>query len=274
MSETSKKLNQQTCESLPSATFSQELVDGVLHSDLRDGRTIDMFGQDHHPASHSALQDEGKELMTTDTLPQSGLILSKSADLQSYLASRLQQRLPKTDGWTLYKMHWKTKATPQGRQYCQLVASTPRTSVSDSGLREGWVTANSRDWKDTPGQTTKRKDGRSRIDQLPRQAYQAGWPTPQTMDTLPPMDYQKRLNHPSRKGRSVSGNLREVVTIAQPMRQKPNGEILTGSGAEMESGGQLNPAHSRWLMGYPTEWDDCAVTAMPSSPKSQRKSSK
>jgi len=343
MKETSRKLNPQTCESLPNATFSQGSGDGASPSDLRDGQTTDQSGQEAHHVSHLALQGKAKELRTTDISPQSGSISSKSADLQSYLASKLQQRLPRTDGWTLYKMHWKMKATPQGRQYCQLVASTPRTSVSDSGSREGWrtpiqsdgeggvkdivelkktdkqpkiklrdqaavagwptpqardykgaqgrakdgvldtpaaalmagwptpqvfdtlppktgealernkkkggcsnlreyvhmagwVTPNSRDWKDTSGQTTKRKDGRSRIDQLPRQAYQ--------------------------------------IELTQPMRQKPNGEVLTGSGAEMESGGQLNPAHSRWLMGYPPEWDDCGVTAMPSSRKSQRKSSK
>jgi len=27
----------------------------------------------------------------------------------------------------------------------------------------------------------------------------------------------------------------------------------------------------RWLMGYPPEWDACAVTAMPSSRKSRQK---
>ncbi len=42
-----------------------------------------------------------------------------------------------------------------------------------SVLLAGWVTPTTRDWKDTSGMTAQR-DGKERLDQLPRQAYTAG----------------------------------------------------------------------------------------------------
>jgi len=65
-----------------------------------------------------------------------------------------------------------------------------------------------------------------------------------------------------------------AIDTNSPARLTASGEMLTGSSAGMESGGQLNPAHSRWLMGLPPEWDACAVMAMQSMPKSRRRSSK
>lgn len=96
--------------------------------------------------------------------------------------SRLQQRLARI-GSTECMMTWKASATPAGRQLFRLVPSTRHTAVIDCGSSPTdmalWVTASARDWKDSAGMATTRPDGRSRIDQLPRQVAAAAlWQTP------------------------------------------------------------------------------------------------
>jgi len=88
----------------------------------------------------------------------------------------------------------------------------------------------------------------------------AGWQTPSTDS------FRKRGGDRS----DELGNQEVVKHVEGPARLTASGEMLIGSCAGMESGGQLNPAHSRWLQGYPTEWDDCAAMVIPLSSRKRR----
>jgi hypothetical protein len=167
---------------------------------------------------------------------------------------------------------WPTPvcATPNslrgnGQDPTKRKAGGHQVGLQDAVTLAGWTTTTSRDWKDSGADITPRSDnGRDRFDQLPRQANLAGWQTP-SVDS-----FRKRGGDRS----DELGNQELVKHLDQPARLTVFGEMLTGSFAGMESGGQLNPAHSRWLMGLPPEWDACAVTAMQSMPKRRSPSSK
>lgn len=223
-----------------------------------------------------------------------------SQEFQERLTLKMMERLEGL-GSTLYSATWKAQVTPAQRLLFRVRASVRRTSETDC---TGWVTPAARDWKDTPGMVAQR-DGKDRNDQLPRQAYLAGWPTPTATDAsrgvkdARPWDAGKplgqivalagwpttscnndRTGNPESAlsmtradGSKVQQRLQDFAAICGPVRLTASGLMLTGSDAEMESGGQLNPAHSRWLMGLPPEWDACAPTATPSMRKQRKPSS-
>jgi len=298
--------DQTTSEATRSATSSPASASGATPCGSPGGPTIVRYGQAVVHASLSARQAKELGLLTSGTYGRTSTGLSRSADLQSSLASRLRAKTASL-GSTLYKLTWKERTTPAGQSIPALRASARR--ISDSGSI-GWPTPTTRDWKDganpdvnvplnallgrvawlagwpTPtagnaagsqsfeglSATGRTLDGRKVAVALPHVATMAGWQTPRARGDAGGNRY--KTGETTNLEDQIRWNLMNDPDLPPnaPARLTASGEMLTGSSAGMGSGGQLNPAHSRWLMGLPPEWDACAPTATPSSPRKRKHS--
>lgn len=275
-----------------SATSSPALAVGATPCALPDGPRTDLFGRAVAHASLSAQPVLGGALQTNVTSGLLGSTSSASADLTLSLASKLKRRLT-TDGLILFKLTWREKVTPAGRLVSLLRASGRRTSDKDcgswptpntmeggqtsrGGKRKGellmgglvgWVTPRAQDGErgGSMSEALKwaagdpRPSGAQRGTSLTEQTQLiASWPTTRTRD------YKGGYRGGSMRNGKISLDALDVVA------QLTSGQTAIGSPAVTKKPGQLNPAHSRWLMGYPAEWDACAPTATPSSRKSRK----
>lgn len=290
--------DQTTCEATRNAISSPALESGHTPFAKPDGLTTDLFGPVPVHANLSARQAKARGLLTSGTygLPSTGS--SNSAALQYFLANRLQARLS-TTGSTLYRLTWKAWVLPSGRLLSRLRASVLRTSATE---RTSWPTPTTRDHKDgaecanvplnallgrvawlaswptpcardhfpahSPEYIAAKKAQGHGMANLNDLAMLAGWQTPTAIDDRRG-DYQYDQGRKDKLRPSNQG----VARALAPARLTASGEMLTGCSAGTRSGGQLDPAHSRWLMGLPPEWDDCAPTGTVLTRKRQQSSS-
>ena len=288
VSRTSDISGQNFSESLSSAALTQSLVSRLHQKSALLGSTLYTLTWKERitpsgrsiPALRASVRRISDNGCTGWPTPNASNTKGAYADVEKYLARKDAGRQNNLQD-VVRIAGWPTPTTADARRgRGTLRPHDTGIPLPQMATFASWVTPSARDWKDTPRMSIKQPDGSLRLDHLPRQAVLAGWNTPAASDgdggKRPHPNTTMSGRHPS--GRKVNMGIASQCHIGlqgiSPARLTASGVLLTGSSAGMDGSGQLNPAHSRWIMGYLHEWDDCAVTAMQSFHSRRKHSSK
>jgi hypothetical protein len=299
MNEVSRKFEQRTCGDSVSAISSPAAEPGVTPCGSPDGPMTDLFGREVAPVRVSAPLEKVKGLQTLATSGHIGHPSSGSAALHLSLESRLHQRLD-TAGSTLFTLTWKRRRTPLGRPYLERAASVRRTSGSGCTSLGTVNTPQATDFHTGQAKRVFAPEGQRHGRRNNDLALLAGVPTPKASDgqggrttktegggnshldtqaklatvTTPSARDWKDTSGMSETGVDPDGSIRSRLDqLPRQAQLAASGPTATGGTAKTASIGQLNPEYSRWLMGLPIEFSNCADMAMQSVRRSRQSSS-
>lgn len=290
-SEASSTFDLTTLPDLISAISLLASVAGPWLRGSQAGPIIVRSGQDRAPASPSALLESSAASTTSATFGPSSAALSRSDALQSFLESRLRERLT---GSVSCEVIWSKWNTPWGQSRSKPRARTRTISGIDIGL---WPTATSVNRERNSATMAKCAAFRKRnanqntvplyLGEVVKAVAIGLWPTATASDHKSRSASPATLERNARPLREIVFAMWSTIRASDGAKGGPNMSFGAGgsplpsqvskaasmSNAPMENGvGSLHPEFAGWEMGYPPEWLSCAPSETRST-RAQRRTS-